>query len=236
MGSISDWGFRIADFAGGHLNQPATFRRFAGRFQKCDAAGFDDFFPANGAGTFARLGFEANLKRAQTQDARDAMANGVLVIRQFWPLRVNDAIEVHNGKARLGNLGSGGGQHFGRIAGKIGRIGVREQAANIGQGSGAQEGIGYRVEQHIRIAVTDKLSVVGHIDAAQPQRPAGSSAVRIFANANAQIARGANSHTVQGNPETLRGLYPCDSKKLNGNRNSLFCRFGQSHVNLRTVV
>ena len=49
------------------------------------------------------------------------------------------------------------------------------------------------MEQYIGIAMADKLSVVGHIDTAQPQRPAGGCAVRIFAEANAQIARGGNS-------------------------------------------
>ena len=50
------------------------------------------------------------------------MADRILVSRQFWPFCVNDAIEVHHGKAGLGDLGDGGRQHFGRIAGAIGWI------------------------------------------------------------------------------------------------------------------
>jgi hypothetical protein len=54
------------------------------------------------------------------------------------------------------------------------------------------------MQQHIGIAVTDKLSVMRHIDAAQPQRPTGLGTVRVFANSNPQIARGANSQFVAG--------------------------------------
>ena len=112
------------------------------------------------------------------------MADGVLVIRQFWPFCVNDAIEVHNGKASFGDLGRSGGQHFGRIAGAISGVGVWEEPADIGQSGRAEEGVGYCVEQDIGIAVTDKLSVVRHIDTTEPQRPAGGCAVRIFAKSN----------------------------------------------------
>ena len=77
--------------------------------------------------------------------ARDAMADGVLVIRQFWPFCVNDAIEVHHAKTGLGDFCGGGGQHFGRVAASIGRLGIGKQAADVGQGGGAEQGVGDRV-------------------------------------------------------------------------------------------
>jgi hypothetical protein len=182
-----------------HSNEPTAVCVPAGRFQKCDAAGFDNFFAADGAGAFARFGFEADLEWAYAQDARNTMTDGVLVIRQFWPFGVNDAIEVHDDKASFGDLSGCGREHFGRIASAIGGIRVGEQPADIGQGGGPQESIGYCVEEHVGIAVTDKLSVMGHIDTAQPLRPAGGCAVRIFADANTEIARGGGSQTVPGN-------------------------------------
>ena len=124
------------------------------------------------------------------------MADGVLVIRQFWPFGVDDAIEVHDAKAGLGDFCGGGGQHFGRIAASVGRIRVGEQAADIGQGGGSQQRVGDRMQQHVGVAVADKLPVVRHIDSAQPQRPAGRGAVRVFAKSDPQIARDANSHSM----------------------------------------
>jgi hypothetical protein len=109
------------------------------------------------------------------------MANGVLVIRQFWPFGVDDAIEVRNGKTGLGNSCSSGCQHFGRIATSIGGLGIRKQPADIRQGGSSQQCVRDRVQQHIGIAVADKLSVMRHIDASQPQRAAGGGAVRVFA-------------------------------------------------------
>src|SRR5262245_36869059 len=60
--------------------------------------------------------------------------------------------------------------------------------------------------------MTNKLSVVGHVDTSQPQRPAGSSAVRIFANANAQIARGANSERAREDTKYCADYTPALAK------------------------
>jgi hypothetical protein len=49
------------------------------------------------------------------------------------------------------------------------------------------------VEEYVGIAVTDKLPVVRHIDAAQPQWSAGGSAVGVFADANSEVARSGYS-------------------------------------------
>ena len=49
------------------------------------------------------------------------------------------------------------------------------------------------MQQHVGVAVADELPVVRHVDAAQPQRPARRGAVRVFADADPQVARGAVS-------------------------------------------
>jgi hypothetical protein len=127
------------------------------------------------------------------------MADGVLVIRQFWPFGVDDAIEVHDAKAGLGNFRGRDGQHFGRIAASVGWLGIRKQSADIWQGSAAEQCVGYCMQQHVGVAVTDKLSVMRYIDASEPQRTAGRGAVRVFAKSNPQIARGMNSQFGAGN-------------------------------------
>ena len=109
------------------------------------------------------------------------MADGILVIRQFWPFCVDDAIEVHDAKTGLGDFCGGDRQHFGGITASIGRLGIRKQPADIGQGGGAQDCVGDCMQQHVGVAVTDKLSVVRHVDTPEPQRSAGSGAVRVFA-------------------------------------------------------
>jgi hypothetical protein len=159
-----------------------------------------------------------------------------MVIRQFWPLGVDDAIEVHHAKAGLGNLCCRGGQHFGRVAAPIGGLGVRKQAANIGQGGGSQYGVGYRVQQDIGVAMADKLSVMRHVDSPQPQRPAGGGAVRVFADSNPQIARGANSRLYDSEIGWFAGLYRFTSEELNGNGHGFFRWFTQPHVKLRAIV
>jgi hypothetical protein len=41
------------------------------------------------------------------------------------------------------------------------------------------------MQQHIRIAMPNQKVIVRHIDATNPQRPAGGGAVRVFAEADA---------------------------------------------------
>jgi hypothetical protein len=190
---VIDCGFGIADSWTTLSNDPAAIDRIAGRFQQRHAAGFDNFLVANRPSAFAGFCLKPDLKRAKSQDARDTMANRVLVIRQFWPLGVNDAIEVHNLISGFGHLCSGNRQHLGRIATPIGRVRIRKQSADIGQGGSAEQSVGHRMQQDIGIAVTDKLSVMRHIDASKTQRSARGGAMRVVANSNPQIARGANS-------------------------------------------
>jgi hypothetical protein len=94
------------------------------------------------------------------------MADGVVVIRQFWPFRVDDAIEVHDAKVGFGNFLRGSDEHFGRVPALIGWVRVGEEAADVGQSGGAEQCVGDCVKQHIGVAVTDKLSVVRNVDPA----------------------------------------------------------------------
>ena len=162
----------------------------AGRFQQRDAAGFDHFLAADRADAFARLGFEADLMRVEVAGCRRCGGG--------WRPGSRPASAARRGRRNRGSrcgsrprstLCGGGGQHLGRVAAAVGRVGVGKQAADVGQGGGAQQGVGHGVQQHVGVAVADKLPVVRHVDAAQPQRPARRRAVRVFANSNPQVAR-----------------------------------------------
>ena len=121
------------------------------------------------------------------------MADGVLVVGELRPFGVDHAVEVHDAVTGLGHFCGGGRQHLGRVAAAVGRVGVREHAADIGQGGRAEQGVGHGMQQHVGVAVADELPVVRHIDAAQPQRPARLRAMTVFAESNPQLARGCVS-------------------------------------------
>ena len=76
------------------------------------------------------------------------------------------------------------GEHVGRIAIAVAWIGVGEPLANIAQGGRSEHRVGYGVQQYVGVAVTDGMSIVRNVDAAQPQRPTRRQAVRIMANSN----------------------------------------------------
>lgn len=159
-------------------------------FQEGDAAGFDQFFAADGADAFAGFRFEADLIWIELEDAGDSVADGVLIVGEFRSLGVNDTIEVHDAVARFINLRRREKKHFGRVSIAVGFFRVGKQSADIGQGGGAEDRIGHGVEQHIGIAVADELPIVRHIDASESQRTARRCAVRVFPNSNPQVARG----------------------------------------------
>ena len=130
----------------------------------------------------------------RSQDAGDAVADGVLVVGQLRPLGVDDAVEVHDAGSRprppcAAATASISAESRPRLAASV----LGNSAADVGQGGGAQQGVGHGVQQHVGVAVADELPVVRHIDAAQPQRPARRRAMRVFANSNPQVARGAIS-------------------------------------------
>jgi hypothetical protein len=68
------------------------------------------------------------------------------------------------------------------------------------------------MQQHVGVAVSDKLSVVRHVDAAEPERPARRGAMRVLANSNPQVTRGGVSKQAVEVDMTSRGLY-CGSYK-----------------------
>ena len=100
------------------------------------------------------------------------------------------------------------GKHLGRVAAAVLRIGVGKHLADVGQRGRAEQRVGHGMQQHVGIAVADQLQVTGHVDAAQPQRPARLAAMRVFADPDPQIARGDISQSAVvrklANP---RGLY-----------------------------
>jgi hypothetical protein len=155
--------------------------------EQCDAACFDQFFAADGTGAFTGLRLQANLHRTNPENSGDSMANCVLVIRQLRSLGVYNAIEVDYPVTGFQYFGGSQLEHFGRIAAPVRFLRIGKHAANIRQCCPAQYSVGHGVQKHIGIAVTHKLPIMRDIHAAQTQRPAWRSAVRIFSKANPQF-------------------------------------------------
>ena len=132
-----------------------------------DAADFDGFVAADGADGFASFGFDSDLVNVDVEDTGDAVADGVLVVGEFGAFGVDHAIEVYDVVTGFVDSGGGGVKHFGGFAGTVGGVGVGEQAADIWQRGGTEQGIGNGVQQHIGIAVADELVIVRHVDAAE---------------------------------------------------------------------
>ena len=122
--------------------------------------------------------------RADAEDAGDAMADGVFVVGELRAFGVDDAVEVHDAVAGVGDFVRRRSQHVGRVAAAVRFLRVGEQAADVGQGGGAEQGVGDRMEQHVGVAVADEVPIVRHVDAAQPQRSAGRGAVGVLSKSD----------------------------------------------------
>ena len=62
---------------------------------------------------------------------------------------------------------------------------VGEHLADIAQRRRAENRVGYRVQQHIGVAVTDRLGIVGNRNAAQQKRPPRRQPVCVLSESNA---------------------------------------------------
>jgi len=162
-------------------------------FDQHHTPGFNDFLFSDRADAFARFGLEANLVWVDVKDPGDAVADGVQVVGQLGTFGVDNTIQVHNAITSLGNVLGSGSKHFSGVATAVGFVGVGEYAADVAEGGGAEDRVGHGVQQDIGVAMADELLVMGHVDAAEAQRAAGSQAVRVFADADAQVGRGGVS-------------------------------------------
>ena len=112
-------------------------------------------------------------------------ANLLFVRRQFGRFDKHDAIQVDDAIAAAGDFAPGRLQHLARVAPAVGRVGVGKHLADIAQSRGSQQRVGHRVQQRVGVAMPHGRSIAGNIDAAQPQRTAGSQAMRVVSDANA---------------------------------------------------
>ena len=70
------------------------------------------------------------------------------------------------------------------------RVGVREVAAYIAQGHGAEHGVHQRVERYVRVAVAQQPQGVGYLHTSQNQRAVRYQTVHVISLADAQGGQG----------------------------------------------
>ena len=91
--------------------------------------------------------------------------------KDFGPLGENHAIQIHDPPSGRHHPLQARPQHFGRITPPIGRIGVGKKFADIAQSGRSKQGVGDGVQEHIGIAVAQRLPIMG--DGDSPQHKAG---------------------------------------------------------------
>ena len=117
------------------------------------------------------------------------MANLVLVRRNLRQLRVNDAVEIHDAVAPVADLVVCRPEHDTRILAAVPRIGVGKHLADVPEGGCAQQCIGDRVQQDVRIAVAGQMPVKRYVAPADPQRPAIHKPMGIKSNSDSVAGR-----------------------------------------------
>jgi len=154
------------------------------RHQEGHALGLDGFFASHGPHAFAGLGFQADLFRGSLEDLGNPLTDGFPVRRQLRALGMDDAVDIGDLPTGLPHEIAGGAEHRGGIASAVGRIAIGEHLSDVAEGCGTQQGVGYRVEQRIRITVPRQFPIVGDINPAQPERTARPELVDIMSNSN----------------------------------------------------
>ena len=62
------------------------------------------------------------------------------------------------------------------------------------------------MQQHVGVAVADRLPVVRDVDAAQPQRPARREPMRVVSDSDAEVCRGTSLRERQPATDLTSGL------------------------------
>jgi hypothetical protein len=98
----------------------------------------------------------------------EPVADGFFVWGYFGSFGKNNTVQIGDPQPGLLDSGVGLLQHFSRVAAPVGGIGVGEHLADVSQRRRAQQGIGNRVKQDIRVTVSDGMPVVRDLDTADP--------------------------------------------------------------------
>lgn len=127
---------------------------------------------ADVADAFAGFGFDADAIDVDVQVLSDHFTHRIDVRCHLRTLGQDDAVQVADLHARVMHAADRFDQKVDTVAATIGGIIVGEQSSNVFRRDRSQQRIGDRVQQHIGIAVSDRVDFRRHVNAADPQRTA----------------------------------------------------------------
>lgn len=134
---------------------------------------------ADVADAFAGFRFDADVGDVDIQVLCDRFSHRVDVRRHLGAFGKDDGIEVADFHARVMNAANRFGQKVNAVAAAIGRVVVGEQTPDVFGRDRSQQRVGDRVQQHIGVAVPDRVDLRRHVDAANPKRTAVAQPVRV---------------------------------------------------------
>lgn len=149
---------------------------------------------ADGVYPLVGLSLDVDAAGLDGEDAGEVGADGVLVGREFRAFEDDGGIEVFEAPAEGGGAVGGGAQEDLGVLGLVARVGVGEELADVGEGKGAEDGVGDGVVEGVTIGVGDGAGVVGEGDSPEDERAApaggrvGLEAVEVVAVADAELA------------------------------------------------
>lgn len=149
---------------------------------KCHTLCGNSLFAADSIQSFTGFGLQTHSFHLDLQDFGQAVANRLSMREQFGALKKHDAIDVYYVPTQRAHGIQRSNEHFGGVAAAILRISIRKHLSDVAEGCRTQEGIDHGMKQNVAVAVSDGLSIVGNIDAAQPQRTAGPQPVKVVPN------------------------------------------------------
>lgn len=95
-------------------------------------------------------------------------------------------VNVDHAPTRCPHAIEGLAQQDAAVGARVGRIGVRKEAADVAQPSRTQQRIGERMQQHVGVGMTEQAALEGDGDAADDQRPPGHERMHVEALAHAE--------------------------------------------------
>ncbi len=143
---------------------------------------------ANIADSFASFGFHTNVIGVDPKYLADSNRDRSFVGRHFGPLSEQNTIEVRDRETGLCDFLPRQLQHLGGITTFVFGGRVREKFANVAHGSGSQNRVGDRMQQHVGITVPGQPKVkVRDKDSSDHQRAAGFDSMSIVSDSDSWL-------------------------------------------------
>ena len=121
--------------------------------------GGDGFTASNGIGLFDRGGLDADLADVAGEDVRQRGADGWDVRSEFWLLGEDDGVEVAKAPRSNAVIRKHVAEQSRAVCASIGFVRVRKPLSDVPQRECAENGIGDRMQEHVRVGVAEQAAV-----------------------------------------------------------------------------